>query len=142
MVKSNTTIKIKPQYILLIAFFLVLGFVLTIFISNHKANKFYEASFVDQIDTTFITGYDSYGALRGAVFFKKNKFISTSAILIENKSRYNKWKSNGPIIDFNSDLHSYTLDDLALPYTILKSANSDTLFVEKEGYTLKFLMIR
>ena len=142
MVKSNTTIKIKPQYILLIVFFVVLGFVLMILISNHTAKKYLEASYVDQIDTTFITGHDYFGAFRAAVFFKKNTFISTDAILIENKSRYNKWKSNGPIIDFNSDPHSYTLGDLGLPYTIFKRANSDTLLVEKDGYTLKFLMIR
>ena len=140
VVNRNDTIKLNPKIVIIIIAFVIIGFLSMVLISKHQVSKYFIANFETEIVSTAITG--KFGGGRGGIGYKKYHFISTSAILIENKSRYNKWKSNGLIIDFNSDPHSYTLDDLALPYTISKSANSDTLLVEKDGYTLKFLMIR
>lgn len=142
MVIKNTIMKVKRKYILIIVFSLVFGFIGLILISNQQASHYIEACFDTEIDTIQITGYEKYGSLRGAVFYKKSMFVNTSALLIENPFNYNDWKSNGPIIDFNSEPHSYTLDDLGLPYTLAKKANSDTIYIEKDGHILKFLMIR
>jgi hypothetical protein len=140
VVNHNNTIKLSPKIAISIIVFVILGFLSMVLISKQKVSKYFIANFETKIVSTVVTG--EFGGGRGGIGYKKNHFISTSAILIENKSRYNKWKTNGPIIDLNSDPHSYTLDDLALPYTISKNAYSDTLFVEKEGNVLLFLMVR
>ncbi len=94
-----------------------------------------------KIDSTLISGDENYGLLRGAVFFKSGYFIDTSARLIENNCGFNSWKSNGPVVDFNSLPHEYTLDDLGLPFVVYKDANNDTIFVKKSGCLLKFILM-
>lgn len=140
VVNRNGTIKLNPKIVISIIAFVVLGFLTLILISKYQVSKYFIANYETEITTVMVNG--EFGGGRGGIGYKKNHFISTSAILIENKAGYNKWENNGPIIDFNSEPHAYTLYDLALPYTISKNANSDTLIIEKEGHVLKFLMTR
>lgn len=140
MVKGQNIIKAKPVYIFFIIAFLVIGFVALVYMHNRQANKYIRINSQVKIDSVMITGNENYGALRGAVFYKKGYFISTSAKLIENNCEFNSWESNGRIVDLNKDPHEYTLDDLGLPYVIYKDVNSDTLHIKKDGCILKFLL--
>ncbi|MDY0336147.1 MAG: hypothetical protein RBR47_14430 [Bacteroidales bacterium] len=114
-----------------IILFVFVGFIFLIILTNHQAGKYVKLNHQMRIDSTLITGNEKYGALRGAVFYKKEHFISTSAKLLSNPCNYDIWKSHGPLIDFNNEPHNYTLDDLRLPYIVFKASNNDTLFVEK-----------
>ncbi|NJM14990.1 MAG: hypothetical protein HC896_06060 [Bacteroidales bacterium] len=140
MVKKQGVIKIKPTFVFLIIAFVAIGFIALVKLADKQAAKYVRLDYKMKIDTTKIVGNERYGALRGAIFFKKGYFIDTSAKLVENRCNYNKWVTNGPVIDLNSESHEYTLDDLGLPFIVYKKANSDTLNVVKDGCNLKFLI--
>lgn len=140
MVSTQRLIKIKPILVFLIILFVVLGFVIVVATWNSQAGKYIKLIPEMKIDPNYIIGDEKYGLLRGAVFYKKGHFIDTSAKLVENNCNYVNWQSNGPLIDLNTEPHKYTLDDLGLPYMVYKKANSDTLYVEKKGCLLKFLI--
>lgn len=140
MVNTQKTIRLKPLYIFLLIALLILGFISLIHLENKRVNKYIKLNYQMKIDSTLISGDENYGLLRGAVFFKRGYFIGTSARLIENNCGFNSWKSNGPIVDFNKIPHEYTLDDLGLPFVVYKDANNDTIFVDKSGCLLKFIL--
>lgn len=137
---TSNPIKVKPIFLLFIIGFLVAGFIGLILLSKHQSSRYLEAGHNMEIDTTFISGDEGFGALRGAVFYKENYFVSSAAKLIENPCNYQDWKSDGPIIDFNSRPHVYSLDDLDLPYALFKKPDNDTLHVFKDGCELVFLL--
>jgi hypothetical protein len=140
MVNKNL-IKLPKSAIVIIVVAIVSLFVLIVCISNKSTAKYIEADFNTEIKPTELNGSETYGILRGGLFYEKNKFLSTSAKFIFNNSiDKNIWESHGPLIDFNNNPHHYTLDDLSLPYIISKQADSDTIIVIKNGIPLKFTM--
>lgn len=102
-------------------------------------NKYKEATFETEIQETKLPVNLPYPG-RGGITYDNNCYISSNAMLVENLSSFSDWKSNGPIIDFDTILHKYTLDDMDFPYIISKKANSDTIIVFKNGFVLKFLL--
>jgi len=112
-----------------------------IYISNESAAKYLEADCKTEIKPTEFDGSVTNGSLRGGLFYEKNKFLSTSAKLIDKNPIDKKlWDSHGPLFDFDNNPHHYTLDDLSFPYILSKQSDNDTIVVIKNGITLKFIM--
>ena len=140
MGKSNL-ITIPKKVITIIIIVIVSLFVFFIYMSNKSAVKYIEADFKTEIKPIELNGSETYGNLRGGLFFEKNKFLSTSAKLIVNSPiDRSLWESHGPLVDFDNISHHYTLDDLSLPFFISKQSDNDTITVTKNGITLKFIM--
>lgn len=138
---NRDIIKLPKSAIAIIVIAIVSLFVLIVCISNRSTAKYIEADFNTEIKPTELNGSETYGSLRGGLFYEKNKFLSTSAKFIFNNSiDKNIWKSHGPLIDFNNNPHHYTLDDLSFPYIISKQADNDTIVVIKNGISIKFTM--
>jgi hypothetical protein len=79
---------------------------------------------------------------RGGIFINDTLVINSSAELIsENPDCSRIWRSHGPIIDFDTIPHQYTLGDMSIPYELSKNENCDTIIIKKDGYELKFLLI-
>ncbi|MBN2612906.1 MAG: hypothetical protein JXB00_15225 [Bacteroidales bacterium] len=140
MVNKRELIKVHPFFSLLIITFLIIGFIILIMISNKQASNYVALSFEMKLDSIEISGDEKYGNLRGAIFFKKDYYIATSARFIGDDCDYNNWIYNGPNIDLNTKPHKYTLDDLGLPFLVYKMANNDTLQIIKNGCLIKFLI--
>lgn len=133
--------KIPVKTVVTIVILQVIFFVIVFLVGNQKASKYVKTEIKTQIPKVYVTGNENYGALRGAVFFSRDSFISTSATLIGDIKNVDIWKSHGPIIDLDTIPHQYTLDDLALPYELSKDENCNTIIIKKDGYELKFLLI-
>lgn len=89
-----------------------------------------------------VTGSEFFGVGRGGIAFTQDEYISGNAILVENKSEFMAWESNGPSIGFDTIPHEYTLSDLGFPFKIFKTPDSDTILVLKDGFVLKFLLVK
>lgn len=113
-----------------------------IFLAQRSTGKFKEATFETGIDTVLVTGNEFFGAGRGTIPYSSDNYIQSAARLIENKSGFSSWKSNGPVFDFDTIPHQYTLDDLRFPFKIHKKPASDTILVLKDGIVLKFFLVR
>lgn len=140
VVKHSGRIELKPKTITIIIVLGLLLFISLILIEDYKISRLVFVEHKTAIDSILVKG--EFGILRGGIAYKERHIINTTGILIENNYGYNKWKSHGPIIDFDTIPYINRLSDLATPYTLFKKANSDTLFVEKDGYPLKFLLGR
>lgn len=138
---TRDLIKLPKSAIGIIVIAIVSLFVLIVYISNKNTAKFIEADFNTEIKPVELNGSETYGSLRGGLFYEKNKFLSTSAKLIFDDSKDKIiWKSHGPLVDFDNNPHHYTLDDLSFPYIISKQADNDTIVVIKNGIPIKFIM--
>ena len=78
---------------------------------------------------------------RGGIKINDSLVINARCKLIFCPEGFNGWKTNGPVIDFNSKTHIYRLEDLEIPYEISKKPDSDTLFVKLGDEKLLFLLI-
>ena len=133
-------IKLPIKVIVLFASIVVLFFAFAIFLENKRVKKYTEANFKTYIARTLVSVENECWSSRGTLFYRTNHSISMSCLLIENDNGFSNWLHNGPVIDFDTIPHKYTIGDLGFPYYIFKKANNDTIIVEKEEYILKFLM--
>lgn len=139
---EKNLIKISRKFITILVIVIIGLFLLAIYISKIASSKYTEIDYHSEIESIELKGTENFGALRGALFYEKNKYINTNAILIKNNTLdLSLWESSSPIIDFDNNPHQYTLDDLSFPFVIYKKAKSDTIVAEKEGFTFKFKMI-
>jgi hypothetical protein len=138
---SDRTIKVSKAYAIVGISMVILGFAAAIYLSSKAAESNVGTCKETDIPQILLTGDEVFGSLRGGVFYKKDHYISTSAILVKNENNFHDWVSNGPIIDFDAIPHQYRLGDLGLPYKVSKLANSDTIVIVKEEFKLKFLII-
>jgi hypothetical protein len=125
---------------LFFALVLMILFVFLLIKSKREANNYVELRINAKVDPIEIHSDNNYGSFRGAVSYKKDHFISTSAELIKNPCREIEWTTTGPIIDFDTIPNEYTLADLPLPYIVSKNANSPYLFVTKNNCEFVFKM--
>jgi hypothetical protein len=136
-------IKVPVRMLIIIIILIIIFFSMVILVGNRKMKNYVEATLSTEIPLTQITLHKGYGYLRGAVFYNENNYINTSARFIGgNAFDKNIWKSNGPIVDFDTIPYEYTLDDLEFPYYLYKRKNSDTINVIKDGSDLRFLITK
>lgn len=126
--------------VIFILLFIILFFSFIFYYGNKEASRYVEANYEMEIVNTLVTESRGYGYLRGAIFYKKDTFIDGTSKLIGSSYESKIWKTNGPIIDFDTIPYKYVLSDLLIPYSIYKLKDNDTLHVSKSGFNLKFLM--
>lgn len=138
---GRNLIIIPKKVITIIIIVIVSFFGFFIYISNKSAGKYIKADFKTEIKPIELNGSESYGGLRGGLFYEKNKFLCTSAKLIDNNPiERSLWDSHGPLVDFDNIPHHYSLDDLSLPFILSKQSDNDTIIVIKNGITIKFIL--
>lgn len=133
-------IKLPVRIVIVIIIIILTIFSIVILINTKELRNYAEASITTEIPLTQITKYNNYGYLRGTVFFNESNYINSSARLIGDNTFKDIWRSNGPIVDFDTIPYEYTLDDLEMPFYLYKRKNSDTIHVTKDGYNLMFLL--
>jgi hypothetical protein len=127
------------RHIIMLIFGIIICVVVVISENKRTSNRI-TVNFDYKVDSININGTSNYKD-RGGILFNEKFVINTSAKWIEDDCGYKNWESNGPIIDFDSLPHEYTLDDLGVPYIIFKESNNDTLHVIKDDCSFKFLLI-
>lgn len=90
-------IRIPGYLIATIIVIVVLLFVTIILIGNKKAENYIRATYSTEILNVVITGNERYGYLRGAVFYKTDHYVATSAKFVGKSFRSDIWKSHGPL---------------------------------------------
>lgn len=138
--QNRKLIKVPPGIIISILIGTVSVFSGLIYMSSKRAIYYRVADFGTEIKPTFIKGGEPFGSGRGGVYYKLNHSVSAVSYLVENKQNYN-FKYGGPLVDFDTIPYRLQLGDLRFPYTLSKEADNDTIVVEKDGHSLKFLMV-
>lgn len=136
--KKKGLIKVKSKYVVIFMTFTISCFLMAIYFSNKRAEKYGIADYGTEIQPTFLKGGLSFGEGRGGLYFKNDTSVSLSSTYIEGSSNFTGWQNNGPIIDFDSIPYIYCLSDVPFPFTISKKKNNDTIVIRKGNYTLKF----
>lgn len=78
--------------------------------------------------------------LRGSILIKDRGYISVDSKLISNPQNFQNWDSHAPSISFSDQPYMPKLWDVPFPYYISKIAYSDTFTVNKDNFTLYFLL--
>jgi hypothetical protein len=79
---------------------------------------------------------------RGGIFINDALVVNSGCRLLYQIDGFQGWATHGPIIDFDTIPHQYTLGDLAIPYELSKKENCDTIVVYKDDYQLRFLLLK
>ncbi len=133
--KKRELIKVPPKIIGLIIIFLITFFIGLIIYPYEQPN---------------VVGYNTKVKLviidapqrGGGIFINDSLVISSGCKLLYQPQSFAGWATHGPIIDFDTIPHQYTLGDLAVPYELSKKENCDTILVNKDGHELRFLLFK
>jgi hypothetical protein len=116
------------------------GFVFSIIYSKWRSKNYKAVTATEKIDTINLTGDEKYGYLRGAVFYKPNRFISEAILLdvdCNNETAYEKNDSDPNTLKHMAYPSPYYLSDLSRPFILYKSTDS-IINIRKQGCLMRF----
>tara|TARA_B100000508_G_C11384956_1_gene240467 strand:+ start:86 stop:460 length:375 start_codon:yes stop_codon:yes gene_type:complete len=93
-----------------------------------------------EIDYVIIRKLYQKGVIGNAWCLNDSLLFTHVVGLINNPSNYNGWNHQKPLYDLNDLPHRYSIVDIEPPFTLSKKANTDTLLVQKDTFSLVFLM--
>jgi hypothetical protein len=77
---------------------------------------------------------------RGAIRVDDTMLINSRSYLVYHQTGFDMSLFSKPIVYVGNKPNIYKLGDLSIPYQISKFPNSDTIFVNKDGWVLKFIL--
>lgn len=137
MRQKRDLIKVPDKVIVAIVLLLVLFFIGLVIIGNLTKMPI-EVDYSTEISRVFIETPQN----RGGILIKDTLVVNSGCRLLFQINDFQGWATHGPIIDFDTIPHQYTLGDLAVPYELSKKENCDTIFVYKDGYELRFFLLK
>lgn len=124
--------------VLVILFIAGLSFMVYMIVGDRREIKKYRGSdlFAVALDSVLVKG--SSTRVRGVILIRPYGYVSVNSKLIDNPDGFTEWDSHAPIISFEEHEYITKLWDVPFPYYLSKNQNSDTIIVDKDGFTLYF----
>lgn len=137
MKQKRDLIKVPKKIIIAIVLLFVFFFIGLIIIGNLIKMPI-EVDYSTGISRSLINAPQN----RGGIFINDTLVVNSGCSLLYQTDDFHGWATHGPIIDFDTIPHQYTLGDLAVPYELSKKENCDTIIVYKDSYELRFLLLK